>query len=229
MSRAIVEKTGNRYLLSIFLLLAILLAVLAVFATLDETLVRLLIVENGVIETVSALGYVGCIAAVAFLGGWRTVVMRVPYVTFILLFLALRELDADKRFTSMGIFKSEFYLSPDVPWGEKAFAVAFVGLLIWSFIELADRHGRRFIAGLRSFDPVAVGVVLAMLLAGIAKTLDGAWRKLDQFGLELSAHGNLLAQSAEEVLELGIPLLLILAATAHFSADRSRRARSDGS
>lgn len=226
MSRATVEKTGNRYLLSILLLLA---ALLAVLASLDEHLVRLLIAEDGVIESASALGYVVCIAVIVLFGGWRTALIRVPYITFILLFLALREFDADKRFTTMGIFKSEFYLSPGVPWGEKALAVLFVGLLIWSFIELADRHGRRFLSGLRRFDSVAVCVALAVLLAGIAKTLDGAWRKLDLLGLDLGERGYLLAGSAEEILELGIPVTLTLAAIVHFSADKPGGARHDGS
>jgi hypothetical protein len=220
-------KRESRYLISVLLVPAALLALLFIVSALHEDLIESLIDENGIIESASAFGYVACIAALLLRGGWRTAVLRAPYLSFILLFLALRELDFDKRFTTMGIFKSQFYLSASVPWAEKILAVVFLALLIWSLLELADRHWRQFLPRLLSLHPVAVAVFLAASLAVMAKSLDGLARKLDGFGLAVSEHAYLIAEGAEEVLELGIPLLLILAVFAHFGTMKEAGAGND--
>lgn len=205
-----------RYQLLILLVLALMGALTGMLFALGDENLRAFGVENSLVETVSMLGYFVCLAAMILLGGWRFAILRVPYITFIVLLMGLRELDLDKQFTTMGIFKSRFYLSSEVSMAEKAVAALFLFFIGWAVIELIEKHWRSFFAGIRRFEPVALSVAFAASLAALAKSIDGLSRKLGAFDVTISERGYLFFQGVEEVLELGIPLLLVVAVLAHF-------------
>lgn len=139
--------------------------------------------------------------------------------------LCLRELDFHTKLTTMTITKTSFYVSPEVPLGEKLLAVAvfvFVGFAAYRTIKL---HGREFFAGLRRFDVVAIAIGAAGACAVISKTLDGSVRKLADLGITLAPSLQAPSIIFEEVLELGIPVFLAIAAFAYFSS-RSPQGRT---
>ena len=55
-----------------------------------------------------------------------------------------RELDFDKAFTTIGILKSRFFVSPDVPLGEKLAGFIVISILIWSVYKILSQHFAHF-------------------------------------------------------------------------------------
>jgi hypothetical protein len=80
--------------------------------------------EGGVVEVASAIGYFLCVLLILYKG--KINYLRKHYY-FILLFImsGFREQDFHKRFTTMGILKIKFFISPNVPLTEK-----LIGFLI---------------------------------------------------------------------------------------------------
>ena len=77
--------------------------------------------EDGVIETLSVLGYFAAASLILVKGQWSYII-KYYYFFIIIIMFGLRELDFHKKFTTMGIFKSKFYLSSQVPIIEKIIA-----------------------------------------------------------------------------------------------------------
>jgi hypothetical protein len=220
-------KPAYRYWLYLWGLLGLLAALALLLPMLDGEAIHALSSESGLVEILSALGYFVCVGALLVLGGWRFVLFRSPYVTFIVLFLGLRELDFDKRLTTVGIFKSEFYLSDAISWTEKGLVILFFALLIWCLIESVERNWRRFLSLMRDRHPFPACIILAVLFGVVAKSLDGLARKVDGLGWTTSERGYLVVQGVEEILELGIPLMLILAVLIYFRVSGTRKASDD--
>lgn len=167
-----------------------------------------LLSESGPIELASAAGYLLCAIAIWRLasgwpGRWHAVVVMVLF--------ALRELDFHSRFTSMNVSKIKFYLSPDVPVPEKLVGGAVVLWFFYAAYRLFRLEGRTWLDELLHRRACAYGVLFAMLCVVISKSLDGFARKLSALGLQVSAEAGTLASIFEEVLELGIPVMVGLA------------------
>jgi hypothetical protein len=140
----------------------------------------------------------------------------------VILFM-LRELDFDKKFTTMGVLKSKFYVSPVVPVAEKAIGAMVIALLIYAAVQCIRRHARNLIRGLGSACAVSIGICLVLVFLAVSKSLDGIGRKLHDLGIEISSRTSDVSAALEEILELGIPVILILAAAAFFK----NRARAE--
>ncbi|MFP4161398.1 MAG: hypothetical protein ACLFMW_07280 [Ectothiorhodospira sp.] len=167
--------------------------------------------EWGIVEVASALGYAACLALIA----WRRHVIALwPFVVMIGFFM-LRELDFDKQFTTMGIFKSRFYISPEVPLMEKLVGGAILLGLVLTGILILRRYTRPLLSGLRTGSAVAWGGLLAFGGLVLAKSIDGLPRKLDAIGIGITDQTARHAGGFEEVLELGIPLIILLALMAY--------------
>jgi hypothetical protein len=150
--------------------------------------------ENGMVEILSAAGYVTVIVALCREAG-GAFVRRHAYFLLIPLAMLLRELDFHTRFTTINMTKSSFYVSAEVPLVETL---------------LADlRAGRAY----------AVSLALAGFLTVGSKLIDGLARKLGGFGIVLSEHGQYAGDIFEEVMELGIPLFFLIAVFAYFSME----------
>lgn len=189
-----------------FLLLGAIIGVLLIMDTAQAT--RLLR-EEGPIEMMT-------VALYALAGGYWLVKTKATDLKWSWLFLALmamfalRELDFHTRFTTMGITKTRFYVSPDVPLHEKVFGVAVTVFFIWVLVLLFKRHFFQFFALLWQRSVVGIGVFLTGSLIVVSKSLDGLVRKLAGVGIDLSGSLNFIATTMEEVLEMGIPLLMLL-------------------
>lgn len=144
---------------------------------------------------------------------------------FALLFVmfALRELDFDKRFTTVGILKSKFFFSPEVSPLQKLAGAVVLLALAWAVIGILRRYSDAFIDGLRQRTPVAVASLLAMACLVVSKAVDGLGRKLQPLGVELSTEDTTLAEVVEETLELGAAAYIMVALWAWFARDSSRQ------
>ncbi|MDZ8118983.1 hypothetical protein [Pontiella agarivorans] len=126
--------------------------------------------------------------------------------------LGMRELDFDKRFTTMGIFKSRFYSSSDVPILEKLIALVITAVIIAALFVLVKNHLKPFIQKVKARSGASCTVLLAGGLLFFAKSIDGLSRKLEPFGIEPSDAVNRIAGSVEECFELTGALLVVVAA-----------------
>ncbi len=166
--------------------------------------------EGGVVETLSAAGYFMAVALLLFQmvkqrysKGWSLCVM--------LLGFGLRELDFDKRFTTMGIFKSRFYLSNEVMIGEKMIGVLISALFLVCLFFLLKTFARSFIEDIKARKGQSLTLLMALVFMVSSKSIDGLGRKLKPLGIVLSDSVRSLAGVIEESMELMIPLLFIVA------------------
>lgn len=182
----------------------------------DPDRTRWLLSEGGLVESVSAAGYFACalVFGLRSRGDWPA---KGWYVFAILLIFGLRELDFHSRFTTMGIFKSRFYVSPQVPYIEKGIGAVVLLTLLGAMMILVRRHFRSFLNGIRHLAPAATSLLLAMVLLFFTKSIDGLPRKLSDLGISSTEAIGHLFTAIEEVLEMGIPFLMLLAIWAHYS------------
>ncbi len=172
-----------------------------------------LVRETGGIEIASALLY--AYAAVTWLWtrpgeAWRTS-WQVPGIMFLMMG---REFDLDKKLTSIGVLRSDLYLTDMAPILERILgliALAFVFIVAFRIIVL---NGRTLVDGLRRGMFWAWSVAMGAGFAVLSKSVDGIGRKLAPFGISLDAQTRLLMVILEEVLEFGIPVMFIVAAIA---------------
>jgi len=208
------HQRAERLTLTGYLAVALLLlALFAVGAALTGRSRNLLLHEGGLVETVSAAGYFVCVAVLLFRGGMTLAIQRF-YIPVLVLFLGLRELDFDKRFTTMGIFKSRFFSSDTVPLAEKLIGAAVIVFLLYCLYRLLRGHLGELLRATRDVTAGSVGIWLAAGLLVFAKSIDGLDRKLKGFGLQISPEFTAHSAALEEILEMGIPLILLFASLA---------------
>ena len=186
-----------------------------------ESVEDILLTESGLIERASALGYFACAFYMMAKGGKEFIRTRGYFVVLVTLF-GCRELDFDKAFTTIGILKSRFFVSPDVPLGEKLAGFIVIAILIWSVYKILSKHFATFMSDLRMRTPEAIGVAIVFFPLAFSKSIDGLPRKLQPLGIEVSAEINAFFGALEEVLELGIPIYIALVAHAWFKRQRSQ-------
>lgn len=197
-----------------------LLLLLIISLFLEENNRDIFLKEGGVVESVSALGYLLCAAFIVYKG--KLIYLKRYYYLFLLIiFFMLRELDFDKRFTTMGILKSKFFISNDVPWVEKIVGAMVIALLLFIVFSILYRHSKDFYYGLKKHSVISFGALIVAILLGVSKSLDGTARKLNQFGVEIGEKTSMHVSALEEILELGIPIILLLTFSAYF--ERGKR------
>ncbi|WP_136796529.1 hypothetical protein [Desulfosediminicola ganghwensis] len=209
MIRATVRAHKNTIeFFSIFLLLTI-LGITLLYV--PEDLLDLLIEENGPIEMMTAVGLF--VAAVLLL--WSGYMKRQQFhftSGIVVLCLGLRELDFHCRFTTMGIFKSRFFLSEKVPVNEKIIGSVIVLLMFFGLIWYTKAYYKRFMINLRNGQMASICIALAMGIAIFSKTLD---RMSDQLNALISSllfiDPTTFIRILEETSELAIPFFILLA------------------
>lgn len=176
--------------------------------------------EAGLIESASAIGYFLCAAMILYKG--RISYLKKHYYFFVLIFFfMLRELDFDKKFTAMGIFKLRFYSTPGVPMMEKIAGGMVILLLLYVVFKIVKNHSLDFVGGLKNNSVVSIGIFIVGTLLVVSKSLDGLARKLHGFGVEISNYASTQASTLEEVLELGIPMILIFTINEYFKRSKA--------
>ncbi|MBM9594786.1 hypothetical protein [Roseitranquillus sediminis] len=169
--------------------------------------------EEGAIETGSAILYLVAFALFLWAArGYRRLYWPVPVL---ILAMAMRELDFDKRFTSEGLLSIKI-LTYDTLLIEKMIGVLVVGGLIVTIVVLLRRTARHFVREVFARGRWAIYLAAALALTVISKSLDGLGRKLEPLGIIVPERIDELAGQSEEVLELGIPIFIIMSILAAF-------------
>ncbi len=196
----------------------VLLSVVAVFTTVIYFLATvafsehryLILSEGGIIETLSAFGYFVCAAVIVHIGRWQYVKSHY-FFFFVSTLMGLRELDFDKKFTTLGIFKSRFYLGDQVPLTEKLIGLAVVSFIAFNLYMIYKRYIKESafnFKNLNIYQSISASIIIVAL---IAKTLDGFSRKMKSFNINVNEEISIMASTLEEIMELSIPCLMTFA------------------
>lgn len=175
--------------------------------------------ESGPIEIFTAAGYMTVVVALCREGS-GAFLRRNPHLVVIPVLMCLREMDFHSHFTTQSITRLTFYLSPEISLLEKAYGVAAFAAVVWAGLMLL-RNARGYLADLRRGRAYAVALLGAAFLVVFSKSIDGIGRKLAPLGIDISSEAGKVFGVAEEVLELGIPLLFLIAVFAYFPPRRT--------
>lgn len=179
--------------------------------------------ENGPIEMLSAAGYL--LASFWLCMEFRHGRIRDGLSAGLLVaILGLRELDFHARFTTMGIFKTRYYISDQVPGGEKI----IVSLVILFILMLAVRYCKRnvtsFWYALRSGRMYAIALSLSLGCIVASKMIDSLSWPFDPLAEIFSNEPKTFLRVVEECLEFAIPLYLLLSIS-YFTRSNDNRER----
>ena len=155
-------------------------------------------------------------------GKW-SYIRKYHYFFILVLLFGFRELDFDKRFTTMGILKSKFYLSSSVPLSEKLIGLFVIAVLFYIIFSIVKNYYKYFFTNLKKLSPVHLGSLVIFFVLLVSKTLDGLSRKLGDFGFVMDEQLVSYFEAIEEILELGIPLLIISTLLIYFSSENSSK------
>jgi hypothetical protein len=186
----------------------------------------MLISEGGIIESLSALGYFVCVAYMLYRGS-IDFAKRYHYLIMLVTLFGMRELDFDKRFTTMGILKSRFYTSDLVPLGEKLIGVVVVLLLLYVVFRIIKDHAPSFATGVKNRVSWHLGALSVIGALVFSKSIDGLGRKLGDVGITVDPLIATYFGVIEEILELGIPVLIFVTFTLYVS-DSGAKASLNG-
>ncbi|WPZ22569.1 hypothetical protein T7987_04800 [Sulfitobacter faviae] len=168
-----------------------------------------LLAEGGFYESLSVVGYLLCILALVW--SLRGAVLRVWYLPLVLAVMAARELDLDKILFTRGLFKARQYTGEGVPLGERLIAGLVLALIVTAILLMLWRHARPYLTALFRGRAWAGAVLLGIGFTVAYKLLDGIARKLAPLGIEVSADAERTAFVVEEIGELGIPVMFLVA------------------
>ena len=167
-----------------------------------------LFAETGIVETGSVLVYV-TLALVAGLARPRR--GGEPAIALAGLVLAARELDVNRRFTTMNVEKCAtlcFFMAAKVPWSEKLIVGALLLALLAFTTQALRRWGPVFLAALRDRAAPAVTTVVALATMVVSQVLDESAHGLRHQGWRRLADYPWVGA---EILELIGPMLLVVA------------------
>ncbi len=187
------------------------LVVINIYLALVPQYVSLMLVrENGLVEILSVVAY---LFAVILLFR-KTAVEKVPYgysSSFLLLLFAMRELDFHKRFTTMGTFKTKYYLSNSVPIVEKIVVVCIMLSLVVFTLMYLKKNVPSFLKKVRAKVGYCIIVAIAICSMFFSKFMDSYSEPLKKVFAYFYGNPDHLSRIIEETAELAIPVLFILA------------------
>lgn len=91
---------------------------------------------------------------------------------------------------------------------EKLIGFAVLAVIFYIIFFILKNHTRGFVSAIRNNSPVHIGALLAFAFTAFSKTIDGLDRKLSSLNISIDAQTSAYFVLVEEVLELGIPLLI---------------------
>ncbi len=170
---------------------------------------RPLLSESGVFENLSAVFHFGAMGLALL---WRR---RAPAFLGLIAISAFmmggRELDWHKAFTTHGIFSTKLYARDTVPLAEKLIAGAVVLTLLTLLVLLLvrSRHDLRRLAAQRA--PALWGLATLIAILPMLKLMDALPRLVRESGRNLDPAIIQSLLSVEEIGEMALPLLVMLA------------------
>ncbi len=194
----------------VFFVLLGLVVVNILFAMMPPEVTLRFIQESGMVELLSAAGYFVAAALLVILAVQKEVASG--YSTgFLVLLLGLRELDFHDRFTTMGIFKTKFYVSSIVPLGEKILVSILMICLVSFIIWYLKKHAASFFSELKYGTAHAVLTGCGIACMFFSKFMDSYSELLQNVLILVNEDPGFQARIIEETLELAIPVFFLLA------------------
>lgn len=167
--------------------------------------------EHGPIEVASVLTYIyAAIVAffVAMQGRWQGGYLAGT----ILMLFASRELDYHVKFTTMNFAKTRFFISHKVPMIEKVIVTFVLLAILYLVISFLKNNWSLMKEGLSKKSAIAYTAIPAMIMMPFTKILDSTPKILrDHFHLPITPELRQVTTIVEEVFELAIPALFLLA------------------
>lgn len=177
---------------------------------LPPDLTLLMVVENGPVEMLSAVGLLAAAFWLFCRVGHDASGQPISAGVLVLL-LGLRELDFHARFTTMGVFKTKYYISPAVPAGEKAIVSFIMICILIIAVRFLMHNFSKFVLALRQRQAAALAILAAIGYGLLGKGLDSLSSPLEPIITLFSSNPKLFLRTAEECIEFGAPICILLA------------------
>lgn len=198
--------------------LFILAVLLLVFVVINFCIMQLpvevatdLVREGHLIELVTVIEYFVAVLLLLW-KGFKENAESLSLSAIMVLLLALRELDYHEKFTTMGIFKTKFYVSPEVPVLEKSIVSVIVVLLILFVYYYLKKYTGPFWVELKKKNASAIFTAIGIGTMFFSKFLDSCSDYIEEIVINFYDEPVLFSRMIEETAEMIIPILFILAA-----------------
>ena len=206
----------------LYIVAVLILSTTVLVLVLDSAEVERLCREDNLVERLTVVLYLGVIACFLFLAmgdkGFRY------HSAFLVLLLTLRELDIHRKLVAGNVFKFNYYLQPSASPMEKLVAGAVVLFCAYALIRYMMTYVKTLILGLRSRFGYALTTAAVLLMLPVTKLMDatpGILRRI--FAITLSYEAEMSLRLFEEMLELGIPLLILCACLQYWVFTRGQQ------
>ncbi len=199
-----------------FSLIGFLLILFLIVLILPRPQQELFLAENGVVESLTFIFYLVCLALIIKQRVWGWIRSRWHLLAIVAL-LALREADFHVLFTGQSIFRTRLYVDPETPFMVAASGMVVIILILWLFLYVLRKYGLGLVKDIKNRVSSALFILMAILLVLFSKSIDGITRKLGVFNIEISKSAEFSLMQLEEISELGIPLSLCIAVVLYFS------------
>lgn len=177
---------------------------------LPDKIAVMLVEENGPIENAQVIFYMAG-AIISWVYAKKRIWNSGLKGGFILMFLALRELDLQKRFTDISITRTKFYFSPDIAILTKiAGGIIVIGIL-FVVITFITSNARILFRSVKNRENCAIFTFTGIILLPVATIIDGSLRFLKALGIQTGENAYLTKTIFEETVELAIPVLFLVA------------------
>lgn len=199
------------------LVIAFITILFLIALNLPADLEMLLLQEVGPIEIATTAAYALALGYILYLGLYSSV----KWIFWLTVLLMLRELDFDARFTDRKITSPKFFFDHEIPILQKIYGLILLAVFALVVVKVISTHAAAFLAEMKGRTGLGLAILLAFAVAGTSKLIDGAHRKLAYIGLEISQQGATAFELMEETLELGVPLLIIVAVSIYHNRLRT--------
>ena len=199
--------TSSQSYLGLYVGLGLLFLIIGFLPFLDVEQQKKLLTEGGLFESLTVYLYIFCLILIGVRWPWQKILSS-WYLSALIILFALRELDYDKAHFTHGVLKSRQYFSDLVGLPEFLISLAVLIFIFTVLLFIALRERNNFIKGVINLRQSQLAVLASIILVIVTKTIDGAERK---FGIDLSPAGERFALIVEEVGEMGIPIMFVIA------------------
>ena len=199
--------TSSQSYLGLYVGLGLLFLIIGFLPFLDVEQQKKLLAEGGLFESLTVYLYIICLILIGVRWPWQKIISS-WYLSALIILFALRELDYDKAHFTHGVLKSRQYFSDLVGLPEFLISLAVLIFIFTVLLFIVLRERNNFIKGVINLRQSQLAVLASIILVIVTKTIDGMERK---FGIDLSPLGERFALIVEEVGEMGIPIMFVIA------------------
>jgi hypothetical protein len=189
--------------------LAGVVAAVVLAAVVNAAMAEALLRENGPVEVLSALLHFAAMAlAIAV---YRRAPGLMGLIAIAAFLMGMRELDWHKALTTHGVFSTKLYFRDYVPLAEKLIAGTFVIVLLVLLVVMLvrSRHDIRRLIADRA--PALWGLATLVVWLPLLKIIDGLPRMMAEGGRALDSGVITTLLAVEEIGEMVLPVLVMLA------------------